>query len=68
MSHKVIVETEHIKVIIDTSSNANKTNPYFVYNKGILRHPNCDAEDVMRALAHYLISAENEINKNKKQV
>jgi len=54
-SHKIIAECEtdrsSVVVVLD------EAGMYQVVRDGVLRHPNCTAENVMTALAFYLHSA-----------
>ena len=54
---KIIVETDRVKV------EKGDDGVYHVYHDGIVRHTSCTAEDVMRALGHYLFAYEYEMQK-----
>ena len=66
MTTKIIAESDHIRVMQDVSSSATGDNNYYVFSDGVLRHPKCTAEDVMRALTHYLRGLEYKLEKSKK--
>jgi hypothetical protein len=59
----VIVETDHVKVTKVIDSYVDPSQPYVVMYDGVVRHRPCTSEDVMRALAHYLQSAEYKLAK-----
>lgn len=64
-SHKIIAECETTRssviVVLDDAGM------YQVVRDGVLRHPNCTAENVMSALAFYLHSALYQVEKLESQ-
>lgn len=46
----------------DHNCSCTTSDRYNVLVNGEVKHPNCSAEDVMRALGHYIHSQANKIN------
>lgn len=62
---RIVAESKHVRIEA-AGEDVSGNNLYNVFNKGVLRHPNSHAEDVMRAITHYLRGLEFQIEKMEK--
>ena len=61
MFGKIVVETNSVCV------TRLMNDSYNVYKSGKLKHQNCSAEDVIRALGHYIYVHEYQLQKEREK-